>query len=35
MSGQALGFMLVMWGAIIGGAIVSLSTVLNNDKQNS
>ena len=35
MSGQALGFMLTMWGAIIGSAIVSLRTVLKNDKGNS
>lgn len=31
MSGQALGFMLVMWGLIIGSAILSLRTVLKND----
>lgn len=35
MSGQALGFMLAMWSAIIVSAIVSLRTVLKNDKVKS
>ena len=34
MSGPALGFMLTMWCAIIGLSILSLSTVLKNDKRN-
>lgn len=35
MSGQALGFMLTMWGAIIISAIVSLRTVLKHDSEKS
>lgn len=30
MSGEALGFMLVMWGCILGASILSLRAVLRN-----
>ena len=30
MSGQALAFMLVMWGSIVGLSVVSLSAVLKS-----
>jgi len=32
MSGQALGFMLTMWSAILITAVLSLGTVLKNGK---
>jgi|GEM_PF-4609306 len=32
MSGQALFFMLIMWGSILVLSITSLSTVLKNSK---
>jgi len=35
MSGQALGFMLTMWSAILIGATVSLRTVLKHDDKKS
>ena len=35
MSGQALGFMLTMWSAILISAVLSLGTVMRNDKKNN